>query len=117
MGAHSRLHIVFENHIKSCLDILLKVMSLEASEGYLSKPKIQLEPIFVKDPKGSLHALEEFMKEARQMLSKHYLEVETLYQGAINELSSMVRGNAPPVESGDILQKVEETLPNRIPTA
>lgn len=117
MDAHVRLHVLFENHIKSCLDILLKIMSLEVSEGYLSKPKIQLDSIFTKDKQGSLHALEEFIKEARQMLAKHYLEVETIYQNALNEISRITRGNAPPIEKGDILAKVEENLPTQVPPA
>ena len=88
-------------------------MLLEATEGYLSKPKIKLDPVFVKDPLGSLHALEGFIKEARGMLSAHYLEVETVYQSALNEIAALSRGNAPvKTDDKNILEAAAEKLPN-----
>jgi len=113
MKAHESLHTLFENHIKNSVDLIQKVMSLEATESYLSKPKIKLDPVFVKDPLGSLHALEGFIKEARGMLSTHYFEVETVYQSALNEIAALSRGNAPvnPNEK-NILGVAAENLPN-----
>jgi hypothetical protein len=114
MEAHNTLHIMYENHIKTCVELLLKVMSLETREGYLAKPNIRLDPIFLRDPMGSLHALEIFIKEAREMLSNHYLEVEQVYQNALTKIVSFSRGNAPKQsEVGrDMLAKAVDVLPN-----
>ena len=108
------LHILYENHIKACVELLLKVMSLETKEGYLAKPNIRLDPIFLKDPMGSLHALEIFIKEAREMLSNHYLDVEQVYQNTLTKIVSLSRGNAPQKgEQGqDMLAKAADKLPN-----
>ena len=113
MNAHNNLHILFENHMKSCVELLLKMMRLETTEGYLSKPKIQLDPVFIRDPQGSLHALEVFIKEARRMLSSHYLQVESIYQNALKEIVNLSRGDQPPVEPGkNMLSVAANTLPN-----
>jgi hypothetical protein len=114
MEAHNTLHLLYENHIKACVELLLKIMSLETKEGYLAKPNIRLDPIFLKDPMGSLHALEIFIKETRELLSNHYLEVEQVYQDALTRIVSFSRGNAP--QNGevgkDMLAKAANKLPN-----
>lgn len=113
MSAHQTLHILFENHIKSSIELLSKIMSLEPVEGYLSKPKVKLAPIFLSDPLGSTHALEMFIKEARFLISAHYLQVETVYQDALKELVQMARGNVPqPAPGQEILAAAAEKLPN-----
>ena len=91
--AHKNLHELFESHIKNCVELLLKIVSIEKTEAYLGKPKINLDPIFVNHSKGSLYALEEFIKEGRKMIAGHYLTTETIYQNAISELVRLSRGN------------------------
>jgi hypothetical protein len=112
-NAHANLHSLYEGHMKNCVELLLRIMSLETTEGYLNKPKIRLDPIFLKDSLGSLHALESFMKETRMMLAEHYLQVETIYQNALQEIVNLSRGNAPVAETGkDMLETAANTLPN-----
>jgi hypothetical protein len=95
MNAHAELHTIFEVHMKHCVNLLMKIMAVETPEGYLNKPKIVLDPIFVNDPMGSLHALEGFLKETRTMLSAHYLLVETVYQNALRDIVNLSRGDLP----------------------
>ena len=112
MNAHADLHTIFENHMKECVNLLMRVMAVETPDGYLSKPKIILDPVFVKDPLGSQHALEVFLRDARKLLSAHYLQVETVYQSALRDIVNLSRGDLP--EPGtNILSQAANTLPNR----
>ena len=115
MEAHKLLHEKYEQHIKSCTDLLLQIMTLETTEGYLAKPKIHLSPTFLKEPGGSFFVLEKFIQAGRTMLATHYLEVETIYQDTLSKMTALARGNiaqAKVVEPGtNLITMASNKLP------
>ena len=113
--AHKNLHSLYENHITACVNVLSKVVSLDQEHGY-SKPTINLEQIFVNNKDGAQTALDSVIKEARQLISTHFLQVESVYLNALNEISSFSRGSIPVKkdEPVNVLEAVSDKLPPEI---
>ena len=97
--AHRDLRDLYDAHLETTIQFIRKVLTLKEI-GYGKPVAIRINPIFLTNPKGADDALEMLVREARKMLSAHYLKVETVYKKAITDISQL--GNAykeAPVES------------------
>jgi hypothetical protein len=90
--AHKALRDMYDAHIKAAIDILRKVLSAK-SAGYRAAPFLELDERFRTHERGALVALEEVIKEARGLISNHFLAVEKVYRGALNALVKQTVGN------------------------
>jgi hypothetical protein len=102
-NSHKMLQQAYETHLQNIFTFLktlfiadrdfVDALQMKTYRG--NKPILRIHPYFTEHPRGSLIALEEKIKEARQLLSKHYLEVETIYSQALKSLSSIMSGEQP----------------------
>ena len=114
-NAHESIRELYNKHIEGCKNILSKALSLKTRE-YGTPPIIQLEETFFKDERGARAALEDIIREARQLISSHYLNVESVYRRALQNLGRRMTGNYSPASKQAIntnenrLNKVENLL-------
>jgi hypothetical protein len=59
-----------------------------------ARPTLRLHPLFLESPTGSHKALEERVRAARQMLAKHFYEVETVYRETIARVGAVAAGES-----------------------
>jgi hypothetical protein len=85
-SAHKQLRDLYDKHIVAIVALIRKVLSLKDT-GFESLPRIQLDGIFMKHERGAIYALEQIIDEARTLLSRHYLAVETVYDNTLKALS------------------------------
>lgn len=104
---------LYDAHISAMVGIVKKVFSLSTDPAVLNSMLFTLDERFTSDPAGGLVALEKIIEEARTIISRHYLEVEKKYNGALLQLGRFRRGvtaiNNPAVAS-NALESVAATL-------
>ncbi len=93
--AHEAMRELQNQHIETIKNLLRKVLSLKTRE-IGQPPIIQLEETFFKHENGARAALEEIIREARNLISTHYLNIETLYRRALQDLGRRMTGNYSP---------------------
>jgi hypothetical protein len=90
-SAHTALRQLYDTHMEKVVPLIRKVL-IPKNAGYGVQPKLVLSDIFTTDARGALVVLEEIIKEARALLSNHYLAVEKVYRGALNQLKESRMG-------------------------
>ncbi len=90
--AHEALRELQNKHIEACVNLMRKVLSLKTRE-IGQPPVIQLEETFFKHEQGARAALEELIREARALISTHYLNIEIIYRRALQDLGRRMTGN------------------------
>ena len=93
-NAHRKLRGLYDAHLGNVERFVRKILSLK-DMGYRKAHQIRIDPIFVTSSKGALETLEEFIKMARTLLADHYLEVETVYKTAIQDIAKIGMGVVP----------------------
>ena len=104
--AHRDLRDLYDTHLDDTIKFIRKVLTLK-EVGYGKPVAIRINPIFLTNPKGADDALEMLVREARKMLSTHYLKVETVYKKAITDISQL----------GNAYKEVETPVEPNIPVA
>ena len=94
LEAHKQLRDLYDAHLQSVWDILKKIVIPKRGE-YGQAPQFLLTPEFETDERGALVFLEEIIKDARQKIAKHYIDVEKVYYNALNKLRLRVEGESP----------------------
>lgn len=92
--AHQNLRRLYDDQMESVEKLMFKMLRLK-NLGLQGGLQLRLTDVFVTDPAGAEVVLDKFVREARQMLSDHYLKVETVYKTAIKEFSQVSRGEVP----------------------
>ena len=105
-SAHKRLRDLYDGHLAAVVNVVKKMLYF-TSAGYRQAPNMHLDDKFVNDSRGALVALEEIIVEARDLITKHYFDVEQVYIGAINQIGRLAAGNAPSV---NVVEKRRGTL-------
>jgi hypothetical protein len=105
-SAHKRLRDLYDGHLAAVVNVVKKMLYF-TSAGYRQAPNMHLDDKFVNDSRGALVALEEVIVEARDLITKHYFDVEQVYIGAINQIGRLAAGNAPSV---NVVEKRRGTL-------
>jgi hypothetical protein len=93
-NAHRKLRNLYDAHLANVERFVRKILSLK-DMGYRKAHQIRIDPIFVTSSKGALETLEGFIQEARTLLADHYLEVETVYKTAIQDIAKIGMGVVP----------------------
>ena len=96
--AHEAMRELQNKHIETCVNLMRKVLSLKTRE-IGQPPVIQLEETFFKHEQGARAALEEIVREARTLISTHYLNIEIVYRRALQDLGRRMTGNYSPVKN------------------
>ena len=91
LGAHKALRDLYDKHLQDVIDILKKIV-IPKKTSYGQAPELLLAPEFESDERGALVLLEEYIKDARQKLAAHYLAVEKVYYGALQNLRERAQG-------------------------
>ena len=86
--AYDELRSLYDSHLEKVVQLFQLAFHLDTT-GYQKDPRIVLNNIFVTHPQGAHVALEEIIAKGRALLSKHYLQVERIYQGTIQKLSTV----------------------------
>ncbi len=108
--AHEGLRELQNKHIQECVNLMRKVLSLKMRE-IGQPPIIQLEETFFKNEQGARVVLETIIKEARNLISTHYLNVEIIYRRALQDLGRRMTGNYSPATAKN---QVINTNTNRL---
>ena len=112
--AHNNLHVLYERHIVECVSILTRILTFGSTDGY-SKPVISLNKRFYNNQFGALEELEKHIKLARIELSTHFLQVERVYQNALEQLSRISRGEYTTKLTNDsLLKSAFKNTPNSV---
>ena len=91
LGAHKALRDLYDKHLQDVIDILKKIV-MPKKTGYGQAPELLLAPEFESDERGALVLLEDYIKDARQKLAAHYIAVEKVYYGALQNLRERAQG-------------------------
>jgi len=83
--AHKALRDLYDEQLKTVMTILGDVLD-KPLERYDAAPELRLSTKFEDAEGGSLVYLEEVIKNARSKLAEHYLAVERVYIGALQNL-------------------------------
>lgn len=91
LTAYSKLRDLYDRHLQDVVDILKKVV-IPRKTSYGQMPTLELTPEFETDERGAMVFLEERIKEARGKISAHYLAVEQVYTGALQNMRQRAQG-------------------------
>lgn len=107
------LRALYDKHISDMVNIIKKVLMLTTDPAVPGSILFNLDERFTASDEGGLGALEKVIEEARTLISRHYLEVEKKYNGALLQLGRFRRGvtavNNPSIASS-ALNSVAATL-------
>jgi len=78
---------LYKAHFEFCYSILEKIFSAYQSPG--GEMKVQFAPIFADKNVSARATLESLISEARGALGEHYVAVEKIYYGALQELLAL----------------------------
>jgi hypothetical protein len=87
-NAHRTLRDLYDNHLENIVKFIRKVLTLK-EVGYGKPVAIRINPVFFTDTRGAAAVLEILIREARTMLSAHYLQVETVYKKAVADIAAL----------------------------
>lgn len=107
------LRVLYDKHISDMVSIIKKVLSLSTDPAVPGSILFNLDERFTADAEGGLASLEKIIEEARNIISRHYLEVEKKYNGALLQLGRYRRGVTAvnnPVIASSALESVAATL-------
>jgi hypothetical protein len=93
-NAHRDLRNLYDAHLSNVIKFIRKILTLK-EVGFGKPVSIRVNPVFVSDPRGADVALETLMREARTLLSDHYLQVEVMYKKAITDIAALSEGALP----------------------
>jgi hypothetical protein len=91
LTAYSKLRDLYDRHLQDVVDMLKKVV-IPRKTSYGQMPTLELAPEFETDERGAMVFLEERIKEARGKIAAHYLAVEQVYSGALNNMRQRAQG-------------------------
>jgi len=93
-NAHRDLRNLYDAHLSNVIKFIRKILTLK-EVGFGKPVSIRVNPVFVSDPRGADVTLETLMREARTLLSDHYLQVEVMYKKAITDIAALSEGALP----------------------
>jgi hypothetical protein len=93
-SAHRELRNMYDAHLGNVIRFIRKILTLK-EVGFGKPVSIRINPVFVTNPTGADVALERLMREARTLLSNHYLQVELTYKKAITDIAALSEGALP----------------------
>jgi hypothetical protein len=108
-NAHSTLRNLYDEHMQNVVPLIRKVV-IPKHAGYGVQPKLVLSDIFTTDSRGAMIVLEEIIKEARALLSNHYLAVEKVYRGALSQLKESRMGT---LNETSVTQRMPKNAPTK----
>lgn len=75
----------YKRHFETSFAILNELFKVESRPS--EEPKVMFAEQFVRNPGSARGVLEEIIKKARGSIANHYIEVETIYSQAIQQLT------------------------------
>jgi hypothetical protein len=103
LDAHRDLRGLYDEHLSACIELLRRVLFFGSGASYMSLPRIQLDSELRRHPRGSQYALDEKIAEARALIARHYIQVETVYKRALDKLGAIATGERVETPSNTIL--------------
>jgi hypothetical protein len=107
------LRALYDKHISEMVGIMKQILNISTDPAVPGSMLFSLDDRFTSDPAGGVVALEKIIETARSIISRHYLEVEKKYNGALLQLGRFRRGvtaiNNPAV-ARNALESVAATL-------
>ena len=102
LAAHQKLRNIYNTHLQKVVEFVKTILVVDTmflnaltnpKATDFSQPILRLHPIFLQNPAGSRVVLDERIRAARQLLSEHYIAVETAYRDALDALADKIRGS------------------------
>ena len=93
-NAHQKLRRMYDDQMEAIEKLMFKMLRLK-NMGLQGGLQLRLTDVFVTDPAGAEVVLDRFVKEGRELLANHYLNVESVYKTAIKEFTQVSRGEIP----------------------
>jgi hypothetical protein len=93
-NAHQKLRRIYDDQMEAIEKLMFKMLRLK-NMGLQGGLQLRLTEVFVTDPAGAEVVLDKFVKEGRELLANHYLNVESVYKTAIKEFTQVSRGEIP----------------------
>jgi hypothetical protein len=106
MTAYIMLRDLYDVHVQRVIELLQKLVNF----GTGGSSEIVLEKLFVEHPSGAQVALNSMIHEARALLSDHYFQVESVYQGVLRNLEKVQKGQLPNLNKTNRLDKMSDKL-------
>lgn len=76
----------YKRHFEVAFTILNELFKVDSRPS--EEPRVMFADIFVKNPGSARNVLEDIIKRARGSIANHYIEVETIYSQAIQQLTA-----------------------------
>lgn len=106
MTAYIMLRDLYDTHVQRVIELLQKLVNF----GTGGSSEIALEKLFVEHPAGAQVALNSMIHQARTLLSEHYIQVESVYQGVLRNLEKVQKGQLPNMNKTNRLDKMSDKL-------
>lgn len=84
------LRNMYEQHISNIVNIMRDVLVIKRNPDNLSEILLKLNPIFFSDSRGAVVVLETIIDKARDVIAKHYFDVENIYTHTLLELNKSI---------------------------
>ncbi len=114
IGAQRELRDLYDKHIADVVNIMRKVLLIRRDPSKAEEITLRLNEAFVKDPRGAVPVLEDIIVETRDLIARHYLAVEKVYYGALQNMAKGKRGflpaAAPAAPATSVLNTVQARL-------
>lgn len=104
-SAFQKLQLAYFKHLQDVIQIIQGLVTPESLKSLLSptsvdgSPTIQLQRTFLMHPYGARIALDEKIKQARNLISTHCYSVEKIYRDALREFEAVALGSPAPASS------------------
>lgn len=104
LTAYKQLQGLYSAHLQAVFEFLKTILvvdqdfltGIQSEQIDFTKPILRLHPSFFAHPAGSRIALLEKIRVARQLLTRHYYQVEMTYTTAISNFGLAAQGRLPP---------------------